>query len=487
MLKAEELISKDEFANYIQTNQNKASEIRRAAEILAQKTNPVVALRKVLPAIERGVINVFFSYKMKDEPAASEVVHILRKLSAGKLDITYQAEFTKGVTGEQWRQKIRQSIQSANWFILLLPDPSDDWDWCLYETGLFEANYTSADRLICIHHPDIKIPGPIEGYHAVDATVPEVEKFLHMVLVADNPLPGMKALNSAFENEISIYAQQIVNAIRPPIKDWVSEVFEPSIELKVSDADRLQSKDELDRAYLVSANRVALKLFGFIKKPDTWGVLRREIREADGDGRWREELFHVIRRIATDRAFYPIQAVFRSFKGNLFRPVAHAVKRLGITGPIDTFNITFSEDIGAVDHSGMPKELSVLASLLRITFRFRWEVLEKYTKQGMTDIDVDRLDISLQRIVIEANSRGITDQETVINIFPESQQQVLADMFAEWHKARNPEETGRLDVAIKKRDIAEIQTVLRTFMPINQQFLEIAADRFSTMISQAGI
>lgn len=101
--------------------------------------------------------------------------------------------------------------------------------------------------------------------------------------------------------------------------------------------------------------------------------------------------------------------------------------------------------------------------------------------------DVDRIDISLQRIVIEANSRGITDQETVMNIFPESQQQVLSDRFAAWHQARNLEETGRLDVAIKNWDIAEIQSVLRTFLPINQQFLETAADRFSTMISQVGI
>lgn len=487
MLSAEELLSKPEFAEYIQTHQSRAEAIRRAAQQLAGASDAEKALRKLLPAISANVINVFFSYKSKDEQTASEVVQILRKLSAGKLDITYQAEFTKETTGKKWRRKIRRSIKGANWFILLLPDPSDDWDWCLFETGLFEANHTSADRLICIHHPDIKIPNPIEGYHAVDATVPDVEKFLSMVLIENNPLPGMDALNQAFENEIPTYSQKIVDAIRPPIKDWVMEVFEPSIEIRLTDAGDLKSKEELDRAQVASANPAALKLFGFIKKPALWGELRRYIVEADNDGRWREELFHVIRRIATGRDFYPIQAVFRIYKGKIYRPVAHAIRRMGENGPIDTYNIIFTEDVGALDHSAMPQDVSVLASLLRVAFRFRWEVLETYTTRAMQDIDVDRLDISLQRISIEADSRGISDQDTVVHLFPEGQRQVLSDMFSEWYKARNDTETGSLDVAIKNRNISDIQSILRVFLPINQHFLEIAADRFSTMINQAGI
>ena len=387
-------------------------------------------------------------------------------------------------TGKQWRRKIRRSIREANWFILLLPDPSDDWDWCLFETGLFEANLTSADRLICIHHPDIKVPDPIEGYHAVEATVPNVRKFLSMVLLEKNPVPGMDPLNPAFEADIPIYAQQIVDAIRPPIKHWVMQIFQPAIELKVKAAQALSNRDDLDAAHLVEVNPSALKLFGFIKKPNTWGELRRDIDETGGDGRWREELFHVIRRIATDRTFYPIQAVFRAYQGILYRPVVHGIRRLGKNGPIDGYTITFLEEVGAVDHSSMPKTVSVLASLLRVAFRFRWEVLEKFTKSSMVDIDVDRLEISLERITIEAESRGIRDQESIVQLFPQAQGPVLAKMFEEWEKARNAAGTGRLDVALKNRDIPEIQSILIDFLPINQQFLEIAADRFSEMIVQ---
>ena len=82
-----------------------------------------------------------------------------------------------------------------------------------------------------------------------------------------------------------------------------------------------------------------MALLGFIKKPDTWGELRRDIDETSGDGRWRGELFYVIRRSATDRTFYPIQALFRTYRRVLYRPVVHGIRRVGKNGPIDGYTV----------------------------------------------------------------------------------------------------------------------------------------------------
>ena len=49
------------------------------------------------------------------------------------------------LAGKPWRNKIREEIHRANWFILLLPDPSEDWDWCLYETGMFEGDLDNGE------------------------------------------------------------------------------------------------------------------------------------------------------------------------------------------------------------------------------------------------------------------------------------------------------------------------------------------------------
>jgi hypothetical protein len=200
-----------EIADFINDNQAAIKEIRTAAEFLNNRPDAKTALIKLIPTLARKEIRVFFSYKKKDEDTARAIVELLRKWSATKLKITYQYEFGNEIVGKKWRDKIHREINKANWFILLLPDPRDDWDWCLYETGLFEAQVTSADRLICLHHPDTEIPNPIEGYQSVKATNDEVEKFLKMVFIKDNPVYGLGPVNSGIENDIPDIADQIVN------------------------------------------------------------------------------------------------------------------------------------------------------------------------------------------------------------------------------------------------------------------------------------
>ena len=213
MSQLDQLLAEPELAKFIETNQVAVGRITQAAELLVEKDDALKALKKLLPALTEKEIYVFFSYKKKDELAAETIVGLLRKNSAGKIKITYQKDFTEEYVGKRWRAKIREEIHRANWFILLFPDPSDDWDWCLFETGLFEAQLTSADRLICLHHPDTKIPDPIEGYHAVSATIPEVEKFLRMIFLNDNPVYGLKPINESMNpQEITTLSKEIVDA-----------------------------------------------------------------------------------------------------------------------------------------------------------------------------------------------------------------------------------------------------------------------------------
>lgn len=479
----QKMLADPRIAKFLETHQGAAEEIHRAANELANADDGLQAITKLLPALGQKVVPVFFSYKKKDERAAKKIVEVLRTNSADKLQIIYQADFTKEIAGRKWREKIRASIEQANWFILLLPDPSDDWDWCLFETGIFEAQRTSADRLICVHHPDTRVPDQIEGYHAVSATIPEVEEFLKMVYVNESPIPGMKPINRSVENRISDLARQIVEAIRPPQRPYIPQVFEPSLELKFQDAKELKNRDELDSAEIVFANKEALDLFEFRDVPKTWGELRSGLPETTEDNRWREELFHVIRRIAQGRKFQPIQAVFQTKAGKMYRPVAFAIYRLGDEGPIEKFHITFTEDVAAVDHSQMPRSLSGLATVLRFAFRFRWEVLEKFTKGAMAESDVERLDSALRRMQVEWQSRGAGGRAAVEDFFPEGKvRERIAQMSKDWAAIKNPDGTGQLDVAIEQKDTEKIQEILKSLIPVNQEFLEIATDLFTERI-----
>jgi TIR domain len=470
---------------FIATHVDARGRIERAARLLGSEPDGQAAMRKLLPALAENAVSVFFSYKKKDEEAAKAVVNALRERASTRLKITYQAEFTEEIAGKKWRDKIRESIRPANWFILLLPDPSDDWDWCLFETGFFVANRCSADRLICLHHPDTGIPPQIEDYHAVAATVPEVEQLLRMVYVMEDPVPGMPPIAPGIEEKLPEVAQEIVDAIRPPKKTLSREIFEPWVELRIDRAVDLESTEDLDRAIVAGANPAALDLFGFLRRPETWRDLRSEVEEADGDGRWRVELFHVLRRIARGRKFYPIQAVFKTKSGRMYRPVACAVDRVGADGPIASFHVAFSEDVTALDAAATPKDVSLLANVLRFTFRFRWEVLERFSKGPLDDGDVRVLDNTLRRIKKDWESRHVGDEKDIFDLFDEENRQRFTKMSVAWNEIKNDQGTGRLDVALANQDKETIPAMLAEFLPQNQEFLEIAAERFSELISQS--
>ncbi len=488
MSNIDKLLENVEIAEFLKANQTLSDEIKIAAENLAEKEEPERALKKVILTFINRKINVFFSYKKKDEETARVIVELLRKKSADKLKITYQYEFGDDVVGKKWRSKIHSEINNANWFILLLPDPGDDWDWCLYETGLFEAQATSADRLICLHHPDTNIPNPIEGYQAVAANEDEVEKFLRMVFIKDNPVYGWGPINKAIEDEIPEMAKEVVNAIRSPVT-LVREVYEPWIELVVENPGKLENADELDKAIVKDANANALNLFRLLRKKITWGEFWQSLPTTNGhNGQWRQDLFRVIRKIGNDQQYYPVQAVFRNIEGKMYRPVVCAVDRDGRDGPIKVFHITFIEDMTSVDRSVMPKELSVLANTLRSTFRFRWEVLEKFSKEPFTEDKISCLQTALRRIRQDWESRNIGGEKEILELFPEEEQRNrITEMIQNWRKVQNDEKSGALDIAIRDQDLDRIPSILKRFLPMNQDFLEMAAERFTRLVTEYSV
>jgi hypothetical protein len=196
-----------------------------------------------------------------------------------------------------------------------------------------------------------------------------------------------------------------------------------------------------------------------------------------------DELFHVIRKIADGRKFRPIQAVFHTRSGQLFRPVAHAIDRFDDEKEIEAYHITFTEEVGALDTSSMPQGLVTLATMLRLAFRFRWEVLEKFGEGDLEETDVYRLTNVLRRIEQDAESRGIMDQDVDLSFFLPLQQQRVTEMYDYWYTLRDPAgETGQLDIAISQADCLKISAILAEMVPLNQEFLEMAATRFSDLV-----
>jgi hypothetical protein len=325
------------------------------------------------------------------------------------------------------------------------------------------------------------VPKPrdaLEGY-----VIPAVHR---VVYLEPDPVPGMLPINPVIEKRIPELARRIVDAIRAPKRKIHRDMFVPWISFRLEEAKGLKPKDDLDSATILEANKEALELFGFREVKGTFGELRSTVVEPQGDSRWREELFHVIRKIAQGRTFHPIQAVLQAPDCKIYRPVALAGERSGPNGPVQAYHLTFSEEVSAPDTAVMPEQLALLATTLRFTFRFRWEVLERFSKGPLSAQDIQQLAVNLTRITVDWQSRGVISKDGVVDLFPGAQGDRLKWMMKEWERLRNPAGTGELDVAIEAQDGAKISELLAEILPMNQEFLEMGADRFAQMISDAG-
>ncbi len=151
--------------------------------------------------------------------------------------------------------------------------------------------------------------------------------------------------------------------------------------------------------------------------------------------------------------------------------------------------VGFTEEVRAIDRSSMPDDISHLSILLRFCLRFRYEILDEFTKKVISDKDeVERLNYALHRIRFEfaATDKKMSENRNVmINLFPNDTERI-GKLFADYDKITNKSGTGKLDVAIKEKDCEKISSILNEIIPMSNDFLEICAARFAELTSSSG-
>jgi hypothetical protein len=373
---------------------------------------------------------------------------------------------------------IREGIKKAHWFILLLPDPSVDWDWCLFETGMFRAKMVSdkVNRLICIHHPgQTDLPSQIEEFQAVKAVPKTVQAMLRKIYINDDPIPGMDPINRDIRERIPKIAKRITKAVSPPIPQLEPTYLQRGVRISVKDPVNLTELADLKKAAIVEINPKTLDIFGIVSKVETWGKLIRRVAETGQDIRWLRELCDSIRNAAEGFSPDPIQATFKGlYGGKMWRPVLETLYKTSY-GSIDSFVILFIEESGSGPRNHIAEPVQALMTTLKFAYRFRWEVIERF-KEGITEEEVVEFQEILEQIESEALSRGIMDPEELCQNFDAASAKEIKEMFQKWYSMRNAEKTGELDHAIQEKDVQSIERIITDLAPMNQRFIKLASE-----------
>ena len=79
--------------------------------------------------------SVFFSHKVNDKEVTKSLIKLLDGHTENvSFPISEQIE-----KGTRWRKAIADLLNRANFLVLVFTDPNEDWGWCLYESGFFDA------------------------------------------------------------------------------------------------------------------------------------------------------------------------------------------------------------------------------------------------------------------------------------------------------------------------------------------------------------
>jgi hypothetical protein len=81
--------------------------------------------------------------------------------------------------GSDWNIEIRSQLARSHLLILVFTEPSRNWDWCLYEAGLFTSIGMAEDRsVVCLYEPQGAAPRPLSNLQGVPVQADAVQLFL---------------------------------------------------------------------------------------------------------------------------------------------------------------------------------------------------------------------------------------------------------------------------------------------------------------------
>jgi hypothetical protein len=227
--------------------------------------------------------NIFLSHRESDSKIASAVSKTLNDLGFEKItDYSGSKEVKRLSIGENLDKEVAKACHESNLFILIYTQSDENWEWCMFETGLaIDAGVLSGrqetggteDRIstkIVVLQCAEEEPKVFEGKLRVKITISSIQQFIEQLCTQDDFIPGFKAkyqkgpksidqmietaareLHEKLESAISAYAADEV---------WRWDWFK--LKISVEDIKGFESKTEDEQKQLIYNHAVAIEGFG---------------------------------------------------------------------------------------------------------------------------------------------------------------------------------------------------------------------------------
>jgi hypothetical protein len=421
-------------------------------------------------------VKIFISHKKIDADAACAIQRSLERLGTrDRLTVFVSAHMTGGTDWFRW---IQESLSESNLLLLLYTDRTEDWDWCMYEAGLFtDLKEVDTRKVVCIQSTDDR-PEPLKHLQAVKAQSGDLVSFLEELYLKTELLKLDVPLSPWLEDrklEIEQEAANMANALTR--RKVETHHFGLHMFLHVFNPEEIEENKIPPKALVTSDQSYLWSLFD--KEPGTWHWedLEKEARK-NKDQMWLTDLAGAIYRAKEKKKVKPIHTSFMSLAENKsYRPVLYRTDTLA-NGSI-RFKILFQEDI-TWQFINVPNAIGTLVTALVMATRFRYEILSPYLERLKVLVDPDMVAQTCRQLVNqveiieqEGESRDLLDASKLLAAFDnESDQKTVSDMYHDWYVIRS-----ELYKDIRDQRTDKVRAHLQRLSELNRLFLDVGTHR----------
>lgn len=424
-------------------------------------------------------VDLFLSHISEERKLAKQLKTSLEAMFSRDVNVFMSSDADSILTGKNWLASVQEALKRAKAVIVLCSRASVQRSWVQFELG---GAWMLQRTIIPVCHSGLKLrdmPLPLallEGAEITDEGLRRLyDAVAHQVGTQREPDPAM------LQTHLSALQAAEGIAGSPSLQ------FERFIDVVLPSPGRLDV-DRIPDDTPIESNEESFKLFGLAgNRTRTWKEIEKAAQKTK-DQRWLKELQACIGQASRDEDFRAVQAIYHNAYGS-YQP--QLSKKEFMPGGVCRFHVHLVETVVA-PLTEVQNEFGLIATLLRLGLRFRYEVIRKFHRalttagrardSGKSQADEIRGQLRNAISVIEndALSRGAEniDRSAVAELFVRDEDEdIILKTQDDWDEVR-----ARLFCDDPAPGIDEMRDIVVKMRDINFQFMTIGTRRFHEMV-----
>lgn len=430
---------------------------------------------------------IFISHRAEYGELVRQLKSIIQETSGGKIQVLISEDIPRG---DEWRVVLEKHLSNSESLFLIYGAPYEDWSWCFYEAGYFAAltqGNNEKRSIYCLVRPNVAPPEPLS----------------HLQLVTDKDQLVEDLLDIFARNRVNFDAVEVRNGIDSISVKLFGKVSHfvnfPRVYFTAADNGFGAMRAIPADAVLSADESVMTLVFGIGRRSIRWAEIAAAAtrnlpgRQKAFAAKWIDETAEIILG-AREQTFAAPQTVLIGPGGRRFRFLLYAARSTGDGSYCCEFLVI--DEVGGPT-LGLPNGLHSLLTSIRMAFRFRYELVQKFPNDfvQLTEEErssrIDEIPRVIANLEGESLARGNFNSEDLIGSFDEAEGNRIRKIIGYWPFLKSElycslglSSEGKVvnDQGLQGANMERFRTAFDALRLINIEFLSRCVARVSQMI-----